>query len=74
MRAGMTLAERQELRQHYLDKALAAARVEAARVYRSIRCQFAQQPSDHDSCRGESSANGCLCPCHDPAPAETPAP
>jgi type II secretory pathway pseudopilin PulG len=76
MRAGMPLAERQQLRAWLLEQALEQARRQAAEVHLSVRCRshlpqrsptlsYDQQRHEHTLCQGESAGNGCLCPWHD---------
>lgn len=68
MRAGMTLAERNELRTQLTEQAVEEARKNALRPYLSSACAFEQSQAEHDRCLGETAGNGCLCPGHDPGP------
>ena len=65
MSAGLTLAEREELRARYREAAIA----EAALMGMTIRCRNLQHDladSGHRMCQGERPGNsGCLCRCHD---------
>jgi hypothetical protein len=68
MHRGMSLAERQELREQIRQRAVARAERIAAEACLTIRCQRASEGrDDHRLCQGESSpaATGCLCTCHD---------
>lgn len=77
VRPGMSLQERITERRRILDQCRAAADQQAGRAHRSMRCyklnEFGQSLNDerHSLCRGEEpGSGGCLCECHDPAPAE----
>ncbi len=65
MPAGLSLPEREALRQRYLDKAIA----QAARMGVTGRCRRVLgdlDSPDHQLCRGEAPGGvGCLCKCHD---------
>jgi len=65
MPAGLSLPEREALRQRYLDKAVAqAARMGVTGRCRRVLGDLAHP--DHGICRGECPGGvGCLCKCHD---------
>jgi hypothetical protein len=76
MRAGMPLAERQQLRGAILEQELTAARQRAAEAHLSVRClmhlphrtprlSYDQRRAEHVKCNGESIGDGCLCEWHD---------
>lgn len=76
MRAGMPLAERQQLRAWALESALERARLQAAEVFLSVRCRshlpqrsptmsYDQRRHEHTLCLAESAGSGCLCTWHD---------
>jgi hypothetical protein len=66
MKPGMSLAQRNVLRERYRHAAIA----QAASRGLTERCRIAtlglSEPSAHQMCRGEMPGNsGCLCLCHD---------
>jgi hypothetical protein len=67
LRAGMSTAERRELREQYRQRAVAGAEERAARAGLTLRCQRAgDRAAEHRACQGESRGGaGCLCTCHD---------
>jgi len=71
MPAGLSLPEREALRQRYLDKAVAqAARMGVTGRCRRVLGDLAHP--DHGICRGECPGGvGCLCKCHDHAESVT---
>lgn len=68
MRRGMTLAERQELREQIRQRAMADAERWIAESGLTLRCREAGDDRRmHAMCLGESppAGVGCLCTCHD---------
>lgn len=64
---GMTLAERQELRERIRQRALEDAERRIAESGLTLRCRNAgDDKGSHAICQGESPGGaGCLCTCHD---------
>lgn len=79
MRQGMSLQERQSLRDDIESDLLAEARSAAKLKYRSTACQQANRMAEepgwtedqvraaHAKCLSEAQGSGCLDECHDPA-------
>lgn len=68
LRRGLSLAERQVMREDIRRRALADAELHAFAAGITLRCQRAMTGRDnHTLCRGESppAGTGCLCTCHD---------
>jgi hypothetical protein len=68
LQRGMSLAERQEMREQIRQRAFADAERKAAESGLTLRCQRASEGrDDHAICKGESppAGGGCLCTCHD---------
>ena len=65
MTAGLSLADRKALRQHYRAEAIKRAEL----LGMTLRCQHVADDMDspeHQLCRGEERGGaGCLCRCHD---------
>lgn len=76
-RRGMTVLERQKLREQVLAQHLRVAQQRAAEYGLTVRCREAMKAAAdrdsarakalHSSCHGEDTGTGCLCHCHDRA-------
>jgi hypothetical protein len=69
-RHGQTAEGRQRARQELIDVAVESARVAAAKMGLSLRCEQAVRWGLGHDCRNDGST--CLCSCHDPVPATIP--
>lgn len=78
MRRGMSLADRQQLREQIGLQLMRRALRQASATYRSAECREAMQALNmgdseaaahlHKACAAEGAGGrGCLCECHDPA-------
>lgn len=68
IRRGLSLAERQEMRELIRQRAMAEAERRIAESGLTIHCREAgDSKGAHAMCRGESPpvGTGCLCTCHD---------
>lgn len=73
LRRGLTVRQRQKLREEILERQLTLARKHAAEYGLSIPCRkgllaYGELATGlHGSCRGEEppGGGGCLCHCHD---------
>lgn len=72
MKQGLTVHQRQKLREEILQSYLAKAQEDAANARLSITCRRAMRETGnvaallHEACKGEEPGNGgCLCHHHD---------